>query len=893
MRFYRLLFLILIWVCGLTAAFASEVRGVVHAPDGAVVPQARVSLQAGNGAVHRATSTDTQGAFRLEAAPGTYALRVEAAGFAAYQQPVTVRDAGLRIDVTLQVHGGGTEVTVSAERGQVVELARSPQPVNVIEGEELEERSMMSQLANDEVGIAQQRTSPTIGAVLVRGMTDVGVYIDGVRWTQSTQRGGISTFFNLNQPTLFEVAEVLRGPNGAQYGSDSLAGTVSLTSKTPVLGVDGVHSSGRLALHYSTEDNSFGPDVLYNLSTPRFGLTADVAAHRASRLRPGGGHDTHAAVTRFLGLPSTIFGTRLPDTAFTQYGGMVSLSFLPTPDQNIMLRYQRGQQDGGKRYDQLLGGDGNLIADLRNLMLDFGYLRYQKERLGFFDHGAFTVSYNSQREERVNQGGQGNPRAAILHDKERTTTLGFSFTLDRQAGSHSLLVGADLYRDHVRAPSHAFDPVSGARNAVRPRVPNGSQYLQYGFFVQDGWEAIAQKLRISGALRYNVASYRAEEEDAPIVGGRPLFPDDSMRVADLSGRIGAALTFAPGATLTGNYSRGFRAPNITALGSVGLVGVGFQVSASELRGRHAFIGTTADATAQTSGVAVSPLRSEYTNGYDVGVNVQRGPVRASFGAFWMDYRNTIARQTLILPPGAVGTQLGSQTITQQDANGAVYVPLSTSPVLVQVNFGGSQVRGVEAELKVRFTERWSAGANYTFVRAEDDAGAPPNTEGGTLPPQTLNVSVRFSPTRKFWIEAYGTAAGRQDRLSTLALSDRRTGAARSRTQIQNFFRRGATVRGLVEAGPDGVLGTADDRLRATGETLAQVQQRVLGTANSAPLFRELPGYGYFGIRGGVHLDERTAVMLDFENINDKNYRNASWGLPAPGRALAVRVTRSF
>ena len=68
-----------------------------------------------------------------------------------------------------------------------------------------------------------------------------------------------------------------------------------------------------------------------------------------------------------------------------------------------------------------------LIADLRNLMLDFGYLKYYKQNLGFFDNFTATVSYNSQREERINQGGQGNPLGAITNDKERTTTWGFAF----------------------------------------------------------------------------------------------------------------------------------------------------------------------------------------------------------------------------------------------------------------------------------------------------------------------------------------------------------------------------------------------------------------------------------------------------------------------------------
>lgn len=877
------------------AQASTPVTGAVRDPKGAVYGGARVLLQTPSGVTQRSTQTNADGNFSLDVAPGNYALKVDAPGFATSIKAITVRRIPVHVEVALTVAGLATEVTVTAEPGQVVDVDRSSQRVNAISVEELQLRakSVLAQLAKEEVGLWQQRTSPTIGAVLVRGLNDVGVYVDGVRWTQSTQRGGINTFFNLNEPTAAETVEVLRGPSGAQFGSDSLAGTVSLSSKSPLLGSTGFRTSGELSTQYASEDHSFGSNLLFNAGGPRWGATFDLAGRRTNRLRPGGGRDTHAAVTRFLGLPSTIFGERLPDTGFTQYGGLMSLAFLPTPDQQVTLRYQRGQQDGGRRYDQLLGGDGNLIADLRNLMMDFGYLRYQKQKVAGFDHGSFTLSYNRQREERVNQGGQGNPLAAITRDRESTTTWGFNFALDKHLSTHSLLLGADIYRDRVLAPSFSRDPVTMVDTPVRPRVPNGAEFLLYGFFAQDSWEVVAQRLRLIGALRYNVASYRSRAADAPVVNALPLFPDDSMRVGDWSGRAGAVLTVGGGVNLSLNYSRGFRAPNVTALGSVGLVGVGFQVSSAAVRGRDAWIGTTADALAVSSGIRVSPLISEYTNGYEAAFNLRRGRLHASFGGFFMDYRNTLSRQTLILPPGAVGTRLGSDVIVQQDPSGAVYVAASSAPVLVQVNFGESTVRGLETEVKFAFNSRWSASANYTYVHAEDANGAPPNTEGGTLPPQTLNLKIRFAPTTRYWIEAYSTLAGRQDRLSSLGLSDRRTGATRTRGQIQNFFRRGATVRGLVSSGADGVLGNSDDILVATGETLAQVQNRVLGSAASAPLYTHLPGYGLVGVRGGVKIFERQTFTVDFENIGDKNYRNATWGVPGPGRSLALKYSISF
>jgi hemoglobin/transferrin/lactoferrin receptor protein len=89
------------------------------------------------------------------------------------------------------------------------------------------------------------------------------------------------------------------------------------------------------------------------------------------------------------------------------------------------------------------------------------------------------------------------------------------------------------------------------------------------------------------------------------------------------------------------------------------------------------------------------------------------------------------------------------------------------------------------------------------------------------------------------------------------------------------------------------LGTADDLLASTGETLAQVQNRVLGTAASAPLYRSIPGFLILSVRAGFRFGERHEVILDVENVTDKSYRGISWGMDAPGRSFGFRHNYRF
>jgi hemoglobin/transferrin/lactoferrin receptor protein len=68
---------------------------------------------------------------------------------------------------------------------------------------------------------------------------------------------------------------------------------------------------------------------------------------------------------------------------------------------------------------------------------------------------------------------------------------------------------------------------------------------------------------------------------------------------------------------------------------------------------------------------------------------------------------------------------------------------------------------------------------------------------------------------------------------------------------------------------------------------------VLGVGvNAAPLYTAVPGYATFGVRAGLRLAPHELVV-DFENLNDENYRGISWGVDAPGFGLSVKYLVRF
>lgn len=889
--------------CAAVPAAAVQVSGIVKDSAGAPVPDASVVLLSARQSVIGATRSDAGGAFTLDApSSGSYVLQAERAGLAVRRQAVSVLDAPVAgLELRLAPASLSEEITVTAVPGRAEGIGAVPQQVNVIDEQDiaLRAKEVIAQVGNEEAGIHLQRTSPTMAAIFVRGLTGakVSVFVDGQRYSTAAARGGVSTFFDLVDPSIVGGVEVLRGPSSAQYGSDSIGGSVQFLTRTPAFSPAGPSLSGSYGLAAASADAGFGSYLSTTYATPRFAVLGTVTGRRVNTLRAGGGTDSHNALRRYFGVdPEPVLDEgRLPDTAFSQYGGHLKAQYAVSDRARLVASYTRSQQDGGKRYDQLLGGDGNLVADLRNLMLDRGSVKYERSGLGAFDTLSLGYSFNSQREERVNQGGTGNPRAAVNHEYERTNVHGLQGALGKSWSRHALTLGGDAYFETVDAPSFAFNPATGATTVRRGRVPDGARFDTVGAYVQDAFAAIPGRLELVGNVRWSRASYESKAADSPVVNGAALWPDDQADFSSVTFRAGAVLTVTPQLTVSANVARGYRAPHITDLGTVGLTGSGFEVSPAAIAGLGGTIGSTADASAVSLGQPADALSPEKSLSYEGAVRFRRGGFDSGLAVFVNDIDGNLQKQALILPQGAVGTRLGDQVVNRQTAAGAVFVPLNaTVPVLINANFDDARIWGVEHTMDVRFTDDLRASTVLTYLHAEDDrTGLPPNIEGGTPAPDGW-LKVRWEPSGgRVWVEPYLHAALAQDRLSSLDLGDRRTGAARSRTSIAAFFNNGARARGLVGNGPDGAPSTADDVFLQTGETLLQIQNRVLGTANSSSLVTEIPGYVTFNLRGGYRLAPGHEIQVDLENLSDENYRGISWGIDAPGRNLAIRYVGRF
>ncbi len=283
-------------VCLPLDASAADLRGTVKDGSGAAVVKATVSVLTPRQAVVGTTLTDESGSFSIPTiAPGDYVIRVEADGFTEHRSSATVSDGAAQVDIVLDVAAVREKVTVTAAPGYAQEAARAVRPVSVISREDIDRRvsRFVAEAVQEEPGVHLQNTSPTMSGVFVRGLTGnkVNVFVDGVRYSNGAQRGGVNTFLNLIDPSVVDGVEIVHGPNSAEYGSDALGGTIQFQTRTPALAASGTRIGGEVALGGQTGHQGGGGNGALSIGTSTFGLFASGGGRKVGEIRTGGGID--------------------------------------------------------------------------------------------------------------------------------------------------------------------------------------------------------------------------------------------------------------------------------------------------------------------------------------------------------------------------------------------------------------------------------------------------------------------------------------------------------------------------------------------------------------------------------------------------------------------------
>jgi catecholate siderophore receptor len=213
----------------------SLVSGRVVDPNGAVIPEATISVES-KGRTVQTTKSNARGEFALTLDAGEYLLRVSAVGFAEATQLVNLKpDTPGTLDVALQLAASSAFVTVTDAAGYLTDSVGSatktlaalrdiPQSITVVGSDQIRDQSFQSiaDVANYVPGIVSHQGENNRDQLVIRGnSTSADFFLNGVRDDVQYYRD----LYNV------ERIEVLKGPNAMIFGRGGGGGVLNRVSK--------------------------------------------------------------------------------------------------------------------------------------------------------------------------------------------------------------------------------------------------------------------------------------------------------------------------------------------------------------------------------------------------------------------------------------------------------------------------------------------------------------------------------------------------------------------------------------------------------------------------------------------------------------------------------------
>ena len=380
--------------------------------------------------------------------------------------------------------------------------------------------------------------------------------------------------------------------------------------------------------------------------------------------------------------------------------------------QDLLLNVQYLQQPKTPRYDELVPGFGQTTPSSSVFFFEpndrlFLHGRYRLFRpVTFLERAELNLAYQEINDDRRTRDFES---PVEVRERNKSRLIGATLQLTSELPNWlTLTYGGEVYLDTTYSRSNGTDITTGLPVSQSSRFPNGSTMNSFGAYLQ-GEVTLHPRLRAIAGGRFSYFDIDIPQADRETGAHLNLLAP--------TGNLGLVYHLTPQVNLVTNVSRGFRAPNVFDLASLGArPGNRFAVPNPDLKPEEAW-------------------------SFDAGTKIRSGRVSGELFGFYTLIPNRIEDQFTgeITPDGRQIVKSG--------------------------NLNRVQLTGIEAGGRIYLNAEVEVYGNLTYTYAWEKFQDGQVSPADRIPPLHGRIGILYRPLPKIWIEPFVRFASRQDRLS--------------------------------------------------------------------------------------------------------------------------------
>jgi len=523
--------------------------------------------------VNRVTKSNRDGNYHFTGLPyGNYLITFSGIGYEPKTLKILLNSPMANFSTEMNPASANLNEVVVTGVNRATELRKSPVPIAVLSKKAMEQNAgtnLIESIVKGVAGVTAVTTGPNVSKPFIRGLgyNRVLTLYDGLR--QEGQQWGDEHGIEVDEYGIARV-EVVKGPASLSYGSDAVAGVINMIPSKP--GLADSKLNGDFTSNYQTNNGLFGASLGlgYAINSWKFALRATTkAAHNYENKIDG-----------------PVFGTAFKEynlSASARLDGKWGSTKTAATYYDNRMEIPDGSRDSlSRRFTKQVLDDGDEIknrpiveeADLNTYIINplhqrIQHFRFYNNSQFKFNNSDLNLLIGAQQSVRREYNHPTAPRQAGLYVVLNTLNYDVKYNLPEFAEIESTLGINGMYQ------------TNRSREATDFPIPDYNLFDVGGFYFA---KRTFGKVSISGGLRIDRRKINWQDfyvGTDPVTGfgkqttvndatGDLQFPAFKKAYYGFSGSAGLTYNVSEKLLLKANIARGYRAPNITEIGSNGL-----------------------------------------------------------------------------------------------------------------------------------------------------------------------------------------------------------------------------------------------------------------------------------------------------------------------------------